>query len=119
MKRKKDNAFILIEILVSLLLLTSGILFLIKSLSMITKSNQQLRNNRLAFILIDNIYNQLYSQEPIIPGKVILNNKEFFWDFTVNNTGDGLSQLSVNVQAGTEGNSSVATLDHSIIDIRK
>ena len=118
-KQKKHNGFILIEILVSLLLLASGILFLVRSLSMITKSNHQLRNNRLAYILIDNVYNQLYSGEQILPGMVIIDDKEFFWDLTVNNTGDGLRHLTVNVSSGVGETSTSVSLSHSIIDVNQ
>ncbi|MCK5494518.1 MAG: hypothetical protein KAJ14_15520 [Candidatus Omnitrophica bacterium] len=116
-KLKSHKGFILIEILVSLLLFTAGILFLVKSLSMITKSNKQIRENRLAYILIDNVYNQLYSGEPVYPGKVILDNKEFFWDLAVNNTGDGLKHVALNVTWGKNNTVSSASLYHTVIDI--
>ena len=114
---KKNKGFILIEILVSLLLLSVGILFLIRSLSTITKSNSQVRDNRLAYLLIDNIYNSLYSQEQITPGIVLLDGKEYLWDFTVNNTGDGLKHLAINVTWGKNNLSSAATLAHTVIDV--
>ena len=116
-RAKKADGFILIEILVSLLILSSGILFLVRSLCMITKSNSQIRNNRLAYLLIDNIYNQLYSGEQILPGKVILDKKEYLWDLTVNNTGDRLRHLTINVTWGKNGSSSAAGLSHTTIDV--
>ncbi|MFH1094283.1 MAG: prepilin-type N-terminal cleavage/methylation domain-containing protein [Candidatus Omnitrophota bacterium] len=118
-RTKKNNGFILIEILVSLLLLSAGILFLVQSLSMITKSNQQIKNNRLAYLLIDNIYNQLYSGERILPGKVILDKKEYFWEFTVDNTSDILKHLTITVNWDTNTSSSTASLTHSAIGINQ
>ena len=116
---KKTAGFILIEILVSLLLLSAGILFLVSSLSEITKSNSQIRNNRLAYLLIDNIFNQLYSGEQILPGKVLLDKKEYLWDFTENNTDDGLKHLTINVIWAKNGTSSAASLSHSTIDVKQ
>jgi len=116
-KAKKTEAFILIEILVSLLVLSAGILFLVRSLSTITKSNRQIRNNCLAYLLIDNIYNQLYSGEQILPGKVILDKKEFFWDFTGNITDDRLKDLTIKVTWGKNSSSSAASISHSTIDL--
>ena len=118
-KTKKLKGFILIEILVSLLLLATGILFLINSLSVITKSNRRIRSNRTAYMLIDNVYNQLYSGEYIPPGKVSLDNQEYFWSLTVNDTGDGLKNLVVNVKWGKGSLTSTAGLSHSAIDVRQ
>ncbi len=118
-RSKKAAGFILIEILVSLLILSAGILFLVRSLSAITKSNQQIRNNRLAYLLIDNIYNRLYSGEQILPGKVVLNKKEYLWDFSVNNTDDRLSHLTIKVTWGKNGTSSAASLSHATIDVKQ
>ncbi|MCG2712991.1 MAG: prepilin-type N-terminal cleavage/methylation domain-containing protein [Candidatus Omnitrophica bacterium] len=118
-KTKKTNGFILIEILVSLVVLSVGILFLVRSLSMITKSNSQIRNNCLSYLLLDNIYNQLYSKEQISPGKVFLDKKEFLWDLTVNNTSDILKNLTINVTWGKNGSSSTASLSHTTIDLKQ
>ncbi len=118
-KTKNTPGFILIEILVSLLLMTTGILFLINSLSTITKSNHKIRNNRLAYTLLDNVFNQLYSGEAIIPGKVVLNNKEFFWDFAENKTDDGLSHILINVSWGKNNSASTASLSHTTIDLNR
>ena len=116
---KKTKGFILIEILVSLLVLSAGILFLVKSLSMITKSNSQIRNNRLAYIVIDNIYNRLYSGDTIQPAKILIDQKEFSWDYTITNPAEKLKNIIVKVTWGAENSYSSASLSHSAIDLQQ
>lgn len=63
MKIKKG--IILIEVLVSLAILTLGILFLINSLTLIVQSNQHLRHLALSVLIADNMFNRLKSGESI------------------------------------------------------
>jgi type II secretion system protein I len=116
-KGQRQKGFVLIEILVSIVLLSAGILFLVQSLSLITKSNSQIRNNRLAFLLIDNIFNRLYSNEQISPGKVILNNQEFDWELQTSNSSDALKQITLKVTSQTANTTVTTQLSHPVIDI--
>ncbi len=114
-KARKAKGFILIEILICLVLLSAGILFLVRSLSVITRSNMQIRNNRLAYLLLENIYNQLYSGEQISPGKVILDENEYQWDFSIDNTHGKLKRITVKITWGKGSSEFSASLSHLII----
>lgn len=111
----KNNAFILIEILVALLILTVGVLFLIQALSTITRSNTRIRNNRLAILLIDNLYNRIYSGEEIMPGEISLNNKSFIWNIDVKNKEELLKNLIINVTWQRGKTEHKFSIEHTII----
>jgi len=64
---KKNNGFILLEILVSIFIFSIGIVSLIKSLSIVTRTNQQVRNYTLSALITDNIFARIRAGEDISP----------------------------------------------------
>lgn len=110
------KGFILIEVLVAFLILSTGILFLIQALSGILESNQQLRNNRLAFLIIDNTYNRLYSHENFEGQREMLDGINFYWDIDTEKINEALSQITVKVSYQNKNKLTNASLSHVVFD---
>ncbi len=119
MKKKSAQGFILIEILVSLLVFSLGVLFLVQTLSAITQSNQHIRDNYSAMLLIDNLLNRLYAQETIAPqGIQAIQGKEFTWQIDYRTTLEGLKQILVKVSWHFKTRDYSAVLEHKIINLK-
>lgn len=59
------KGIILLEVLVSLVILATGVVFLMQTLSAIVQSNQAVQMNSLAVLEIDNMVSRLSAQEPV------------------------------------------------------
>ncbi|MBI4845716.1 MAG: hypothetical protein HY810_04485 [Candidatus Omnitrophica bacterium] len=99
MKLGCDNSgFILLEILVSLVILTVGIFFLIQSLSFIITSNDYVRCVQIAPNIADNVLNRLSSGEIfLLHGEETFFEKKFVWDCHTFDIADGAEGVSVTV----------------------
>ena len=116
MDKKSRQGFILIEILVSLLVFSVGVLLLVQSLSNIIKSNQHIRDNYFAMLLMDNLLNRLYAKEPIaLTGIESMSNKNFAWKIDYSNSPEGLKEILVKVNWQDKGRDYSADLKHQII----
>ncbi|MFH1062362.1 MAG: prepilin-type N-terminal cleavage/methylation domain-containing protein [Candidatus Omnitrophota bacterium] len=120
MNKKSKQGFILVEILVSLLVFSVGVLLLIQSLSNITKSNQNIRDNYFAMLLIDNLLNRLYAKEIIAPlGIESMSNKDFTWQIDYSNSLEGLKEILLKVNWQSKGKDYSAELKHQIIVVEQ
>jgi len=117
---KKNKGFILFEILVSLTILSAGILFLIKSLSLITKNNQQIRNHSLAVLALNNYRNRNLSGEaPLTKKDFSMMGKSFLCEPTVSQLQDKLKKVTL-LMRWPEGNKKgTAVFSYSLIDAAK
>lgn len=116
MKKKSERGFILIEILVSLLIFSVGVLLMVQSLSAITKSNQHIRDNYFAMLLIDNLLNRLYAGEIIAStGSESMSSKDFSWQIDYSNSLEGLKEIWLKVNWQYKGKNYSADLKHQII----
>jgi len=98
MEKKSAQGFILVEILVSLLVFSLGVLFLVQTLSSIIQSNQYIRDNYSAMLLIDNLLNRLSLKETIAPcGIQNIQNKNFTWGIDSLTTLEGLKLVILKV----------------------
>ena len=119
MKKKSAQGFILIEILVSLLVFSVGVLFLVQTLSSITQSNQHIRDNYSAMLLIDNLLNRLYAKEPIAPqGIQNIQGKDFTWEIDYSSTLEGLKQIILKVNWHSKARDYSAVLEHQIVNLK-
>jgi len=119
MKRKKYQGFILIEILVSLLVFSVGVLFLVQTISSIVQSNQHIRDNYSAMLLINNLLNRLYAKEIILPqGVKTIQGKDFNWDINYQITLEGLKQIFFKVRWQSKAIEYSAVMEHQIIYLK-
>jgi len=116
MSIKEKNGFILMEILVAMVILSGTILFLIQALSNILESNRQVRNNQLAFLTIDNIYNRLYSQEAVKNQDIIINGTKFHCDIDKEKIKENLSQITVKITWPDKSKFKSQSLSHRIAE---
>ncbi|MBU1087758.1 MAG: hypothetical protein KKD05_09630 [Candidatus Omnitrophica bacterium] len=116
MKQKTAQGFILIEILVSVMVFSVGVLFLVQTLSQITKSNQHISDNYNAMLLIDNLLNRLSSQEVLAAsGTEPIQDKAFAWQIDYSNSLEGLKQVILRVTWQTKAREYSAELKHKLI----
>jgi type II secretory pathway pseudopilin PulG len=116
MAKNLTKGFILIEILVSILIFSAGVLFLIQSLSGITRSNQQISDNYYSLLLIDNLFNRLASGEILAStGTQTISNKIFIWQIDYSNSLEGLKEIMVKVNWLSKGKIYSANLKQQII----
>ncbi|MBU1043222.1 MAG: hypothetical protein KJ915_02350 [Candidatus Omnitrophica bacterium] len=116
MRKKTAQGFILIEILISVLVFSIGVLFLVQTLSAITQSNQHISDNYSAMLLIDNLLNRLYAREVIAPiGIQSFQGKDFSWEIDYSNSLDGFKQVVLRVKWMRKAREYSAELKHKLI----
>ncbi|MFH1459554.1 MAG: type II secretion system protein [Candidatus Omnitrophota bacterium] len=98
LKIRKEKGFILLEILISIVVFSAGILFLVQSLSMIIKSNKKLIANSYAYNTIDNLLNRLQVQGLELV-KVSGNNiaENLNWQINLNSQDEWLKEIVVEI----------------------
>jgi len=117
---KKNKGFILFEILVSLTILAAGILFLIRSLSLITKNNQQIRSHSLAVLAINNYRNRNLDEEtPLTKKEYSIAGRSFFCEPTVSQLQDKLKKVTMLVWWPQGNKKNKATFSYSLINAYK
>jgi len=116
-KHAPANGYILIEILVSLVIFAAGILFLIQALSRITRSNLQLRNNQIAVMLIDNMFNRLYSGEEFSErNDTTVSGKVFSPSIDITTLTDNFKKVSIKVSWQERRRTISTSFTHVMID---
>ncbi len=116
-KRKNHNqGFLLMEVLVALAVMATGVLFLLQSFSVIVRSNRQLRNNQTAYRLIDAIYNRLYAGEKLSPETPVFPGGErYAWSSEVTPLGNRLQQLALSVTWPEKGRTANISFAHTML----
>lgn len=96
--KKTKKGFILLEILVAMAVLSAGVLFLVQALSLIVRSNQLVRKNQFAALLIDNIYNRFYSQEDLpLEDEITFMEQPFRWEADISLVEERLKKIMLRV----------------------
>jgi type II secretory pathway pseudopilin PulG len=114
---KNFRGFLLIEILVSLVVLTAGVLFLVRSLSGILRSNRHVNNNQQAFLLIDNLLNRLYAGEKTgYLEEMVRDNPEFLCSLETTEMDEHLLNITLSVRWRPKENSSGVFFSHVVIN---
>lgn len=113
-----NKGFILLEVLVSLIVLTTGILFLMQTLSGIVRSNQMVKENALAVLEVDNIFNRITAKEDIdiaLPG--LLDDDKFSIRREIVGVSSFLKEMMIEIQWKDRSNVKSVKYNRSIIDV--
>ncbi len=105
-KTGQKRGFILLEVLVALVVLASGIAFLMQALSMIARTNREVFGDQLANLETSNLLARYYGGNLAQPqGKDTIMGKEFSWQYTKEPEKDLMSDLQIKVswQEGAQG----------------
>ncbi|MFH2139094.1 MAG: prepilin-type N-terminal cleavage/methylation domain-containing protein [Candidatus Omnitrophota bacterium] len=114
---KKKPGFILLEVLVSLVILTAGILVLIRSLSNIVKSNTIIQTNTVAVLLVDNLFTRIDSDEKIDDeNSMEILGKQFFWQQQTTTIKDDLKKMMLTVSTGENSRGIKTIFSSTFID---
>jgi type II secretion system protein I len=98
MKKNIYTAFVLIEILTSLVIFSISIVFLVQGLSQITKSDQNIRDNSKAMLMAENLLNRIYAGEQVSPsGSQEISGRIFKWEIADQDDLNGLKNLIIKI----------------------
>ncbi|MCP4649912.1 MAG: hypothetical protein GY853_07535 [PVC group bacterium] len=115
--KQNNTGFILLEVLTALVILTLGILVIIRSLSVVIKSNRLIQNHTLAVIISDNIFNRIEAKEKIIPPeKVSLLGKNFNIEQDITAINDLFKKYSLKTTWEEAGKNNTINFSTTIID---
>jgi len=114
------KGFVLLEVLVSLLVFSIGIVFLIQSLAHLIQSSKTVRENQIAYHIIDNALNRFYSRELDGPsGQTSIAGDDYSWELDDYSSSPLMLALKLKVQLSGSWDARSIVFEHSVMDVTR